>query len=301
MTARSSALVFITSAAITLAISAESALADVKRAQCIDANTKAQDLRRDGKLSEARNQLRTCGDPSCPAMVRDDCTKRLTELEAAQPTVVFDAKDGSGHDLSAVAVTMDGHPFADNLDGKALPVDPGEHEFTFTVAEQAPVTEKLVINESEKGRHEHVLIGHPPPPIEPPPPPPSPPPPPPSPTGLGTQKVVAIVAGGAGVAGVAVGSVFGLLTASAISQQKTDCTSPTICPHPQQAASDHATWTTDSTISTATFIAGGVLLAAGAVLWFTAHPPSEEPGVTGLMVVPSVRPGGGGMLVRGEF
>src|ERR1700689_3253040 len=125
MTRRCGALSLPASLALALTFTPTSALADLTKGQCIAANTKAQDLRRDGKLSEARAELQTCGDPSCPALVRDDCTKRLNELEGAQPTIIFDAKDGAGHDLSAVAITMDGHPFADKLDGKALRVDPG--------------------------------------------------------------------------------------------------------------------------------------------------------------------------------
>jgi hypothetical protein len=95
--------------------------------------------------------------------------------------------------------------------------------------------------------------------------------------------------------------VFGLLTANAISQQKSDCASVTNCLHPAQAASDHSAWTRDGTISTAAFIAGGALLAGGAVLFFTAHHASESPAAARLVVVPGVGPGGGGMLLRGEF
>ena len=49
----------------------------ISRDACIDANAKAQELRRDGKLSEARTALNTCSNRACPGMVRDDCTLRL--------------------------------------------------------------------------------------------------------------------------------------------------------------------------------------------------------------------------------
>jgi hypothetical protein len=89
----------------------------ITKTECIDANTQAQSLRRDGKLSAARVQLLKCSDPGCPSIIRDDCTSRLDEVEKAQPTIVFDGKDGDGHDLVAVSVTIDGQPFADKLDG----------------------------------------------------------------------------------------------------------------------------------------------------------------------------------------
>src|SRR3954467_7734926 len=72
--------------------------ADLPKAQCVAAHTNGQSLRRQGKLAEARDQLRMCSDPKCP--MSTDCIRRLDELENAQPTVVFDVKDSSGHDLS---------------------------------------------------------------------------------------------------------------------------------------------------------------------------------------------------------
>ncbi|MCL2448559.1 MAG: hypothetical protein FWD17_06410, partial [Polyangiaceae bacterium] len=92
---------------------------------CIDANAKAQELRHDGKLAAVRAELNRCVDRACPSMVRDDCARRLDELDHAQPTVVFSVKDGDGADMSAVSVTIDGQKVADRLDGSALPVDPG--------------------------------------------------------------------------------------------------------------------------------------------------------------------------------
>jgi hypothetical protein len=289
-------------AGAALALAPGAALANtVTKAQCIDANTRAQDLRRDGELSAAREQLRLCTSPVCPGLVRSDCTKRLDELESAQPTILFDVKDGAGHDLTEVTVTMDGHPLADKLDGTALQVDPGEHEFVFRAPGQDPVTDKVLIKESEKARREKVVIGAAPPAAAPPPH--TAPPPEASTDSSGTRRLIGLLAGGAGLAGIAVGSVFGLLTSSAIKTQKNDCSSATNCPNYPDAASAHNTWTTDGAVSTAAFIAGGALLVGGAVLFFTARHPAEQapPATTGLVVVPSVGPGGGGMLLRGEF
>jgi hypothetical protein len=284
--------------AATLGLVTTPAAADLTKSQCATANANGQDLRRDGNLAEAREQLRSCASSSCPAVVHTDCTKRLDELEAAQPTIVFDAKDGSGADITVVKVGVDDQLLAEKLDGSALYVDPGEHTFTFEVVGQPPVTQHLVLKEGEKGRHEKIVVGSPPPlpaaKTGPPIPPPE--------QGMGTQKVLGLVAGGVGVAGVAAGGVLGLLTASAISRQKTDCASATSCANRAQGVSDHSTWTTDGTLSTVAFVAGGVLLAGGAVLFFTARPSTERsPATTGLMVVPSAGPGGAGVLLKGRF
>jgi hypothetical protein len=84
----------------------EPAWAEGSKKECLDAHVKGQDLRRDGHLSAAREALRACAASTCPAIVRDDCTKRLDEAERAQPTVIFEARDGAGNDLADVKVTM---------------------------------------------------------------------------------------------------------------------------------------------------------------------------------------------------
>src|SRR5262245_14249497 len=88
--------------------------------RCVNANTAAQSHRREGKFGAARAELVVCVDASCPALVRDDCVRRLDELDGAQPTIVFDAKDEEGRDVSEVTVEIDGRPFAERLDGIAV-------------------------------------------------------------------------------------------------------------------------------------------------------------------------------------
>ncbi len=289
------------------------ARADLTKAQCIAANSSAQDLRRDRKLAEAREQLRICGDPSCPEIVRADCTKRLDELDAAQPTIVFDAKDGHGGDLTVVKVSIDNKPLVERLDGAALRVDPGEHTFTFEIAGQPPVSQRLVLKEGEKERHERIVIGGPAAGA------PGGGATSPAPAvgasadqgagGKSSQKWIGVGVAAAGVAGLAVGGVFGVLTGSAISQQKSDCASASSCSNYAAASSDHSTWTRDGTISTIAFVAGGVLLAGGALLFFTAPSSSETPAAAtarslpgpSLAATPLVGSGTAGVLLQGRF
>ncbi len=98
---------------------------------CATASDNAQPLRKAGKLREAKRQLLVCVSKSCPSMVRDDCAAQLSDVEKAIPTVVFDAKDGRGDDLTSVVVSIDGSQLADHLDGSSLAVDPGRHHFIF--------------------------------------------------------------------------------------------------------------------------------------------------------------------------
>jgi hypothetical protein len=295
---RSSAFTHLTlgSLVLGLALLARPAAAEVTKDQCVDANANAQALRLDGKLAAARAELQICNDPICPSIVQADCTQRLDELEKVQPTIVFDVKGPTGSDIGAV-VTIDARPIA-AAQGSAIRVDPGSHTFTFTAPGEAPVTQTFVIKEGEKGRRERIQIGTPPTAPAPAPPPVAPAPPA---AGLGSQKILGLGAGGLGVVGLAVGSVFGVLTLSAVSQQKTDCASASSCASHSAALSDHSSASTDAAISTTAFIAGGALLAGGAALFFMARAPRETGTAAGVTVAPSLAPGSGGLLVRGTF
>jgi hypothetical protein len=275
------------------------ARADVNKGQCIKANAGAQSLRREGKFNDARAQLQVCVDPGCPRMVRDDCTERLDELERAQPTVVFEARDAAGNDLVAVAVTVDGRPLTDHLDGHALPVDPGEHAFDFQVAGERSVHQSLILNEGDKGRRVTVTIGEPTPPLSAgstaPAASQSPPPVSPSEGSGSTRKTVGLVVGSVGLAAVATGAVFGLLAMSAKNSYEKDCGSnvgqpPGACT--MEGVQGHDDASTKATLATVFFVGGGVATAAGAVLFLTA--PKSEPSA-------AVGVGLAGVFVSGRF
>ena len=286
-------------AAAVIVLSSAPALAEATKDQCIEANNKGQDLRRQEKLTEAEDQFRKCADPACPPMVRDDCTRRLDDAQRAEPTVAFQVKNAAGADETNVTVTMDDRPLASKVDGRALPVDAGQHVFVFTVQGQAPVTLTLVLTEGEKGRLERVVVGSPPADgtaggvldASSVPPPGG---------GLGTQKTVGLVLGGVGVAGVVVGGIFGGLALSKKSDQTSACASPSSCTDRDAAISAHSSSQSDGTISTIGFVAGAALVAAGAVLFFTGHAP-EKTNAARLHVVPAVGPGGGALSLGGAF
>jgi hypothetical protein len=274
--------------------------------QCIDANSQAQKLRRESKLTAARQQLLSCSDPSCPVMVRGDCTARLDEVQKAQPTLVLDVKSRSGDDLTDVKVTVDGEAFAAKLDGTAVPMDPGQHTFTFEAAGFEPVSKTLVLKETEKDRRERIVL-HRAPKVAPEAPatgpavalPDEPPVAEPS-HGLGTQRWLGLVVGGVGLAGVAVGSVFGLKASSEWSAQQSACGSPSNCPDHDGAVTHHANLTTDGTIATWSFIGGGALVASGVLLFLTA-PSRYKPPSAGFVIVPLAGPGSVALDLSARF
>jgi hypothetical protein len=277
------------------------AAADATKERCVDSNTKAQSLRRQGRFAEARDALRECGDPSCPSLVRDDCAERLDALNRAQPTMILDVKDQDGNDLSGIRLTVDGRVVADPLGGTPVAVDPGEHSFLIESPGRSPLTRTFVLKEGEKDRRERIMLAAPQGPAqgsseaspvhstEPPAPD----------GGLDSQKVLAIVAGGLGVASLTTGAVLGLAAASAYRDQQRDCSSPTDCRYHAQALSEHSTMQTEGDWSTVAFVAGGALLAGGAWLFFTDRGTPAK--TAGLAVTPAVGRTATGVLVRGEF
>jgi hypothetical protein len=149
-----------------LACSCPAWAGDPTMADCLSANESSISLRTEHKLRAARAALLVCAATSCPAEIRNECIRRVADINAAVPTIVFEAKDASGNDIGAVKVTMDGQPLVERLEGMAISLDPGEHSFTFETSGQAAVQKQFVIHEAEKERRERITFGAaaPPPP-----------------------------------------------------------------------------------------------------------------------------------------
>ena len=263
---------------------------------CVAANEAAQDLRQAGKLREAREKLLLCISNACPGPVREDCVQRLSEVNAAMPTIVFEVKDASGNDVVAARVTVDGKPLVDEVVGGAVPIDPGEHQFVFEDAGGGARTEQtVVIREGDHDRHIRVVLAASgvtaatsTAPAETP-----------EPTGTGspgsTQRTMGLVVGGAGVVGLVIGGVFGLISKSTYDHAfHSECGSnASTCS--QQGAQDGQSARDQATVSTIGFVAGGVLLAGGALLYLTA------PRVGPVAVTPAVGSNAAGLMLGGPW
>ena len=262
--------------AMLMSVAGSAAAADPTKTQCVDASTTGQNLRRDGKLAGAKSQFAYCSDPKCPAVVRTDCTHWFDEVDAAFPSMIFDVTGTNGSDLSDVTITVDGNLAASKIDGTPLPIDPGPHEFKFVAPGEKDVTKTFVLKEGEKSRHEKISFA----PEAPPAPPPvvvvvAPPPPSTSPISGDMMRIGGLVLAAGGVIGLGAGILYGTKASSAWSDQKKDCANLTDCKNHPQALSDHDAATTWGRFSTTGFIIGAVLLAGGAVLFFTA-PKSDQ-------------------------
>jgi hypothetical protein len=265
-------LLALTAIAPAILACARGAHADPTKHDCVAANDGGQDARQAGKLADARERFALCMAPSCPQPVREDCARRLEEVSRATPSVVFDAKDAAGSDLAAVRATADGRLLAERLDGAAVDVDPGEHRFVFEVAGQAPIERVLVVHEGEKARRISIVFGaavarpsatsrvSTEPAVEPP--------------GINTRRAIALAVAGAGVAGLALGIGSGVASNSKHSALDAECSPSGACP--SSAQNDLSGFRSLRTVSTVGYIVGGVGLAGGVLLWFTA--PSQPDG-----------------------
>lgn len=268
------------------------------KAACLEASSQAQVLRDAHKLVETRAKLRICAHQECPTVVQQDCATWLEEVEKSLPTVVLSATDEAGRALVNVKVTIDGKVVASQLDGVAMPLDPGQHRVRLEAVSGAFYDRQLTIKEGEKKRPIAVVLGRPAedaPPDEAPKvveaPPDEAPPSASSGSGL---RVAGFIVGGVGLAGLAVGTVFGVLAMG--SKSDAACTTDGYCaPGPLADARSQAT------VSTVSLIAGGVLLATGITLVLVAPKSAPTESALRLELSPMVGASYAGLLAGGRW
>lgn len=283
--------------------------ADAKQ-ECAAAYDATQTLREQGKLLEARQQALACSNANCSSYVVKDCTQWASEIEASLPTVVFVVQDASGADTTAVRVSVDGHVLGEKLDGKAVPLNPGEHVIRFEMAGAGPVEQKVLIRQGDKYRNLSAAFKgdkpkdaqpstlHEAPPSQPPGPrhdSATPSPPPSQRETNSGWRYTSYGAAGLGVLGLVVGAVSGAMV---MSQHKTLVNE---CPDGGCSSDLHGTlesYRAKALVSTIGFIGGGALLAGGVGLYFFGPQPSATGAASG-SVTPVI--GLGTVGVSGSF
>jgi hypothetical protein len=243
-------------AASTLAWSGGSVAAepDVNAAAvCEAASVSAQRLKLAHGLVQARKDLLKCSAPECPTVIRRDCDRWLTEVDAILPTIVPGAQDAHGKDLSDVRVDVDGVNVASRIEGAAVPIDPGQHLVRFTRGTSV-VDQQIVVREGERGRP--VVVRFPPLPGEEPPPPP----PPPEPSKWLTIGTYAFA--GLSIVGLGVGTVETIRGVSEYRDLRDSCGATRTCA-PDAVESARR----DILIADVAFTVGVISAAAAVVLY----------------------------------
>jgi hypothetical protein len=269
------------------------ARADDKQA-CSDAYAQTQTLRREGKLEAARESAVRCGRDVCAAFIRAECGTWFTEIEASQPSVVFEVRDAAGRDTTAVRVWLDGKPWLDKLEGKARSIDPGQHTLRYEIAGEKPLEETVQIREGEKNRKLTASFQRAAPPTAEPPVPVAPRRAE-APVAPASRSIAPWIVGGVGVAGAVTGAVTLALAFNEHSVNQAHCSDATrTCDAEGRAAA--STGQALGTISTVGFVVGGLGLGVSAV-WLLTRGPSQ-PAVS---MGPRVTPEGGSWRIEGRF
>ncbi|MBX3202435.1 MAG: hypothetical protein KF894_30195 [Labilithrix sp.] len=115
------------------------------------------------------------------------------------------------------------------------------------------------------------------------------------------QRTLGFILGGVGVAGLAAGAVTGLMAMGKSSDAKATCPNDGPCAS-RDAVDASESARTLGLVSTIAFVAGGVGLAAGAALVFTAPSEGERAAKAArVRVAPNAGPTGAGVTVLGVF
>jgi hypothetical protein len=218
---------------------------------------------------------------------------RIALLDSRVPKITVAV--GGDADIGGLAIKMDGEALPRERWGQTIPIDQGQHVFEMSAPERKSRVEKVKVAAGDQPtvRVRPLDLDAPPPPVaakvethaSP------------------TYRTLALVLGGAGVAGIAVGAVFGVMAIGKHSDVTSRCAGFPTCPEADRAALDDLNTSAqrNGTISTIGFAAGGALLAGGALIFFAAPQVPDRSGTRGARIVPLVGRGAGGLSVEGGF
>lgn len=148
-------------AGLALLLAAGSVHAQDRASQCAADSEEGQTLRDKNQYRAARSKFRSCAQSSCPNVVRKDCTKWLSELEEALPTIVVAAVDDHGMDVVDVELAIDGESVGKKLDGTPIAIDPGSHQLRASATGHEPTTLPIVARVGDKNRIVRITLPKP--------------------------------------------------------------------------------------------------------------------------------------------
>jgi hypothetical protein len=220
----------------------------------------------------------------------DFALERSKALESRLSTLTIRAM-GGGADGVALSVRRDGVSVDPAELGTPIPVDPGPHQVEASAPGKAPWSTKVqVTGDAASVSIDIPKLDETPAGSTPPSAAPAASPDPGTQHGS-IQKPLAIGVAAVGLVGLGIGTYFGLSAGSKWDDAKAACRDyPYDCS--AEALDNQSSASSQATISTVAFIAGGVAVAAGAVLWLTA---GSGEGKTTVGVGP------GNVVLKGRF
>jgi hypothetical protein len=137
---------------------------------CLENHAQGQEFRLSAKLLEGRDAFLRCSATHCPAQIQRDCLNYMEQIQLQIPSVAFRVT-ADGVSRADVKVFLDGNLVLEKLSGKALDLNPGNHEVRVILEPFAPYEQSLVVSEGDKFRMVEVAFATPTAPAAPEPPP----------------------------------------------------------------------------------------------------------------------------------
>jgi hypothetical protein len=235
------------------------------------------------------------------------------ELEVLTPQIPLLTIQVPGVNASELALSLDGHALSSAVVGEQQPVDPGKHHIEVRRGEQLASADVQLA----RGETKVATLGF----VEPsslaapassehptstsaahaPATPAASNSVTPADTGEVSRHALGLAVAGVGVAGLAMGGVFGYLALQAKHEQTDKCPSSSACLDRPGASSAHESAVAKGTISTIAFVAGALTTTVGIVLVATDKSAAQEAPGPKLSLVTNMGPSAGTVRLCGEF
>jgi len=99
------------------------------------------------------DQLLICSQPTCQPLLVRECTASFESVKESAPTVTLVARGGEHQEfLVDVKVSVDGKELTKRIEGLAITLDPGFHEFVFEHEGDQAVSLTLLLLQGEKNK-----------------------------------------------------------------------------------------------------------------------------------------------------
>lgn len=235
---------------------------------------------------------------------REDFVRaRLAEVSPRLSRLALDVGRDDGA-VAGVELRRDGAAIQRAEWGVPVPLDPGAHVVTLSAPGRATVTRTVSIGKDGDLQRLVIVFGNdaPPPAASSGPPiasasAPAPPDPVPPRVGSDSRRTVALVAGGVGVVGLAIGTIFGVRALGAWSDAKQACPARECSDRQGVARRDDAS--AAATIADVGF--GAAIVGLGVATYLLVEGASSSPSASRVWLAPIVGDGGGGLLAKGRW
>lgn len=136
-------------AAVSVANAPPANAADDTVRACVDAHAQGQVDRSSGQLLRARQEFRSCSQPSCPLVVRQECVTFAEQVAAETPSIVLVATDARGHEVPLVNAAIDASWSLNHDFGMAIELDPGSHEIVLQASDGRAAQKTFLLRAGE--------------------------------------------------------------------------------------------------------------------------------------------------------